>query len=57
VNLAFAVLLDGDTLIGTSKAERLPASGVTGRRRVVGDVEGEHVPHHDQARVLTAMRD
>jgi len=43
-------------LIGTSKTERLSASGVTGRPRVVGGVEGEHVPH-DQKRVLTAMRD
>ncbi|MBB5915808.1 hypothetical protein BJY24_004720 [Nocardia transvalensis] len=33
LNLAFAVTLDGDTLTGTSKAGRLPASEVTGRRR------------------------
>jgi hypothetical protein len=33
LNLAFAVTLDGDTLTGTSKAGRLPASKVTGRRR------------------------
>ncbi|MGK5529479.1 hypothetical protein [Streptomyces sp. URMC 129] len=31
LNLAFAVTLDGDTLTGTSKAGRLPASKVTGR--------------------------
>jgi hypothetical protein len=35
LNLAFAVTLDGDTLTGTSKAGRLPASKVTGRRRAV----------------------
>ncbi|MFE2911950.1 hypothetical protein ACFXI0_08395 [Kitasatospora indigofera] len=35
VNLAFAVTIDGDTLTGTSKAGRLPASKVTGRRRAV----------------------
>lgn len=34
LNLAFAVTVDGDTLTGTSKAGRLPASTVTGRRRV-----------------------
>ncbi|MFE9864084.1 hypothetical protein ACFYPZ_15290 [Streptomyces sp. NPDC005506] len=34
LNLVFAVTVDGDTLIGTSKAGRLPASKVTGRRRV-----------------------
>ncbi|MFJ3310439.1 hypothetical protein ACIPSA_47205 [Streptomyces sp. NPDC086549] len=33
VNLAFTVAMDGDTLVGTSKAGRLPASKVTGRRR------------------------
>lgn len=33
LNLAFAVTVDGDTLTGTSKAGRLPASKVTGRRR------------------------
>ncbi|MFF9204131.1 hypothetical protein ACF1AE_20405 [Streptomyces sp. NPDC014986] len=35
LNLAFAVTVDGDTLTGTSKAGRLPASKVTGRRRTV----------------------
>lgn len=35
LNLAFAVTVDGDTLTGTSKAGRLPASKVTGRRRAV----------------------
>jgi hypothetical protein len=35
LNLAFAVTIDGDTLTGTSKAGRLPASKVTGRRRTV----------------------
>jgi hypothetical protein len=33
LNLAFAVTIDGDTLIGTAKAGRLPASNVTGQRR------------------------
>ncbi|MFC1434022.1 hypothetical protein ACEZDB_25555 [Streptacidiphilus sp. N1-3] len=36
LNLAFAVTVEGDTLTGTSKAGRLPASKVTGRRRPVG---------------------
>ncbi|AWZ08815.1 MULTISPECIES: hypothetical protein [unclassified Streptomyces] len=36
LNLAFAVTVDGDTLTGTSKAGRLPASKVSGRRRTVG---------------------
>jgi len=35
LNLAFAVTVDGDTLTGTSKAGRLPASKVTGQRRGV----------------------
>jgi hypothetical protein len=35
LNLAFAVTVDGDTLTGTSRAGRLPASKVTGRRRPV----------------------
>lgn len=34
LNLAFATHVDGDTLTGTSKAGRLPASKVTGERRV-----------------------
>jgi len=33
LNLAFALTVDGDALTGTSKAGRLPASKVTGRRR------------------------
>ncbi|MDT0615832.1 hypothetical protein [Streptomyces lancefieldiae] len=33
LNLAFAVTVAGDTLSGTSKAGRLPASKVTGGRR------------------------
>ncbi|SDM71518.1 hypothetical protein [Actinacidiphila guanduensis] len=33
LNLAFAVTIHGDTLTGTSKAGRLPASKVTGERR------------------------
>ncbi|MFJ9426441.1 hypothetical protein [Streptomyces sp. NPDC101249] len=33
LNLAFAVTIDGDALAGTSRAGRLPASKVTGRRR------------------------
>jgi hypothetical protein len=33
LNLVFAVTVDGDTLAGTAKAGRLPASKVTGRRR------------------------
>jgi hypothetical protein len=36
LNLAFAVTLDGDTMTGTSRAGRLPASTVTGRRRADG---------------------
>ncbi|MFE7314217.1 hypothetical protein ACFU7T_14185 [Streptomyces sp. NPDC057555] len=33
LNLAFAVTIDGDTLTGTSKPGRLPASKVIGERR------------------------
>ncbi|MEV0486656.1 hypothetical protein AB0I69_39445 [Streptomyces sp. NPDC050508] len=33
LNLTFAVTVDSDALTGTSKAGRLPASKVTGRRR------------------------
>ncbi|KAA0935538.1 hypothetical protein [Streptomyces apricus] len=33
LNLAFAVTVTGDTLTGTARAGRLPASKVTGRRR------------------------
>ncbi|MGX1372876.1 hypothetical protein RKD19_008235 [Streptomyces canus] len=35
LNLAFAVTIDGDTLTGTSRAGRLPASKVTGERRTL----------------------
>ncbi|WP_406101012.1 hypothetical protein OG698_02000 [Streptomyces sp. NBC_01003] len=35
LNLAFAVTISGDTLTGASRAGRLPASKVTGRRRAV----------------------
>ncbi|MFF2847802.1 hypothetical protein ACFVT5_16030 [Streptomyces sp. NPDC058001] len=35
LNLAFAVTVTGDTLTGTSKAGRLPAATVTGKRRAV----------------------
>ncbi|MGW7002092.1 hypothetical protein ACWGCW_04455 [Streptomyces sp. NPDC054933] len=38
LNLAFAMTVDGDTLTGTSKAGRLPASNVTGQRRTVPTV-------------------
>ncbi|MGI5472823.1 hypothetical protein [Streptomyces sp. CA-132043] len=33
LNLTFAVTVDGNTLSGTSRAGRLPASKVTGERR------------------------
>lgn len=35
LNLAFAVTVEGDTLTGTSRAGRLPASKVAGLRRAV----------------------
>lgn len=35
LDLAFAMKVEGDTLTGTSRAGRLPASQVTGRRRTV----------------------
>lgn len=35
LNLAFTVTLADDTLTGTSKAGRLPASKVTGQRRTI----------------------
>lgn len=35
LNLLFAVTVTGSTLTGTSRAGRLPASTVTGRRRAV----------------------
>ncbi|MFJ9036883.1 hypothetical protein ACIRF8_09895 [Streptomyces sp. NPDC102406] len=37
LNLAFDVTVDGDTLRGTSKAGRLPASKVTGERRAAAE--------------------
>ncbi|MCX5387470.1 hypothetical protein [Streptomyces sp. NBC_00083] len=37
LNLAFDVTVDGDTLKGTSKAGRLPASKVIGERRPAVD--------------------
>ena len=41
LNLTFDVIIDGDTLTGTSKAGMLPASKVTGTRaREGGKVEG-----------------
>ncbi|GAA1374459.1 hypothetical protein [Streptomyces beijiangensis] len=40
LNLAFAVTVDGDTLTGTSRAGRLPASKVTGRRRTAPATTG-----------------
>ncbi|MEV6814784.1 hypothetical protein [Micromonospora sp. NPDC051296] len=40
LNLAFAVAIDGDTLTGTSQAGRLPASKVTGERRIVRAATG-----------------
>ncbi|WP_416960018.1 hypothetical protein [Streptomyces sp. Agncl-13] len=36
LNLTFAVTVEGDALTGMSRAGRLPASKVTGRRRVTG---------------------
>ena len=39
LNLAFAVTVDGDTLTGTSRAGRLPASKVTGQRRAIANAE------------------
>ncbi|MFD8565594.1 hypothetical protein [Streptomyces sp. NPDC059639] len=40
LNLAFAVTVDGDTLAGTSRAGRLPASKVTGSRRTATSADG-----------------
>lgn len=45
LNLAFALAVDGDTLTGTSKAGRLPASKVTGRRRTVREEAAGHCTH------------
>jgi hypothetical protein len=36
LNLSFDVIIDGDTLSGTSKAGRLPTSRVTGTRVIEG---------------------
>jgi hypothetical protein len=38
LNLVFDVTVDGDAMSGTAKAGRLPASRVTGRRRVKGRI-------------------
>ncbi|MFI1470558.1 hypothetical protein [Streptomyces wuyuanensis] len=43
LNLAFTVQIDGDTLTGTSRAGRLPASKVTGVRRT-GRAGAEYRP-------------
>ncbi|MGY0021829.1 hypothetical protein [Streptomyces sp. cg35] len=40
LNLAFAVTVDGDSLNGTSRAGRLPASKVSGTRRPVATGAG-----------------
>ncbi|MEV5279511.1 hypothetical protein [Streptomyces sp. NPDC051994] len=40
LNLAFAVTVTGDTMTGTSRAGRLPASKVTGERRATRAVAG-----------------
>ncbi|MFE9568141.1 hypothetical protein ACFYMW_06475 [Streptomyces sp. NPDC006692] len=40
LNLAFAVTVTGDTMTGTSRAGRLPASKVTGERRADRAVAG-----------------
>ncbi|CAM5299506.1 hypothetical protein SAVIM338S_00422 [Streptomyces avidinii] len=40
LNLVFALTVDGDTLTGTARAGGLPASKVTGRRRVVPAIAG-----------------
>lgn len=37
LNLAFDVAVDGDTLRGSSRAGRLPASKVTGERRTAAE--------------------
>jgi hypothetical protein len=42
LNLAFTVTLAGDTLTGTSKAGRLPASKVTGQRRTISAAMEHH---------------
>lgn len=40
LNLAFAVTVADETMAGTSRAGRLPASAVTGRRRAVRTSSG-----------------
>ncbi|MBF6162058.1 hypothetical protein IU421_28215 [Nocardia cyriacigeorgica] len=40
LNLAFDVTVDGDTLRGTSKAGRLPASKVVGERQIIPERQG-----------------
>ncbi|MFJ8820893.1 hypothetical protein ACIREE_03830 [Streptomyces sp. NPDC102467] len=40
LNLVFVVTVDGDTLNGTSRAGRLPASKVSGARRLAGPGAG-----------------
>ncbi|MBL1291340.1 hypothetical protein ACFTXO_04050 [Streptomyces sp. NPDC057067] len=42
LNLAFDVTVAGDTLAGTSRAGRLPASKVTGLRRTAAPAATEH---------------
>ncbi|MDX3430389.1 MULTISPECIES: hypothetical protein [unclassified Streptomyces] len=42
LNLAFDVTVAGDTLAGTSRAGRLPASEVTGLRRTAAPAATEH---------------
>ncbi|WP_228000469.1 hypothetical protein [Nocardia australiensis] len=37
LNLVFDVMVDGDTLQGTSKAGRLPSSKVAGERQVISE--------------------
>ncbi|MFF9090986.1 hypothetical protein ACF1BE_32360 [Streptomyces sp. NPDC014991] len=39
LNLAFDVTVDGDTLKGSSKAGRLPASKVTGERQTASEYQ------------------
>jgi hypothetical protein len=56
LNLAFAVRVEGDTLTGTSKAGRLPASKVTGRRRA-DDATHADAAHADAACADTACAD
>ncbi len=41
LNLTFATTVDGDTMTGTARAGRLPASTVSGRRRPTDYSTGE----------------